>query len=557
MTSSSKNSTPSETHFKGSFQPDKPNVWLPRLESSSKELALLAWLRELKSEDPVKYVQAMRWTCQNDLFFLCKRVLGYSDLEEPLHDDFCDFLAYCMNTRQSSLGLIPRAHFKSTIGTVGRAIQETIKNKNIRIGLFSGDMKNARKFATEIRNHMENNSLLKSLFPDVFYEMPKKESPKWTIDEFTVKRDPGVATRLKEGTVKIFGLLQNIPTGDHFDILIGDDVVDQDIVASEDQMFKVEEQLQYLIPLQQTPQDPIHLVGTRYHIQDAYGTIIEKGKYKVYLRRDIENEQPIFPGRFTKEMLEQTRLDLGNYKYYCQYRLDPQDPGDKKFKMEWLQEFGNIPLDKSARPYYSMFMMVDPANKQKKESDFTAIGVYAVDHEYNLYLVDGVHDKLNPSERIEEVFRLVKKWKLPTVGYETIAFQDTDAFWIKRKQMELNTFFQILEISHRKQNKFDYIMSVQPLFQAEQFHLPRNGIPYQRKWENPDDGWAHLVDVCDIFKKQYDFFPNLAHDDMLDNVAMALREAKQGRIPRPQKAPDYDGPYLKKPKPDKFDYRAN
>ena len=167
-----------------------------------------------------------------------------------------------------------------------------------------------------------------------------------------------------------------------------------------------------------------------------------------------------------------------------------------------------------------------------------------------------VHDKLNPAQRIDEVFRLVKKWQLPTVGYETIAFQDTDAFWIKRKQVETNTYFQILEISHRKSNKFDYIMSAQPLFQAGRFHLPMRGIDYQRKWENPDDGLAQRVDVCEIFKKQYDFFPNLVHDDMLDNVAMAINEAQAGRIPRPTKIPEFNTAYPKKPK-DTFDYRAN
>lgn len=550
---------PSETHFKGSFSDDNPSQWLPRLESSSKELAIEKWLRDIeKTKGPVELMKATRWICQKDLFWLCKRVLGYSDLVEPLHDDMCDFLGTVMKQRLNSLTLIPRAHFKSTIATIGRAIQEVIKNKNVRIGLCSGNMKNARKFATEIRNHMESNAILRGIFPDIFWENPRKQAKLWTQDEFTVIRDPKVEARLKEGTIKIFGLLQNIPTGDHFDVIIADDLIDQEIVGSEDQMAKVEENLQYLIPLQQTPQDPIHLVGTRYHIQDIYGKLIEKQKYKVYLRRAIENGTPIFPERFDKEMLDATRVDIGNYKYYCQYDMNPQDPGDKKFKMEWLKEYGRskIPIEKESRPYYELFMMVDPANKHKKESDFTAIGIYAVDHEWNVYLIDGLHDKLNPKERIDAVFDFVNKWKLHTVGYETIAFQETDVFWIKRKQVETNCYFQILEINHRKQNKFDYIMSTQPIYQSGRFFLPKEGIMYQRLWENPDDGFAREVDICDVFRRQYDFFPNIEHDDMLDNVAMAINTTTGGRIPRPEKPPEYHSAYPKAPKDD-YDYRAN
>jgi len=417
--------------------------------------------------------QFIKKVCENDLFYLCKEVLGYKDCEEELHNDMCDFLAYAEKTRKNTLVLIPRAHFKSTIATVGRCIQWMIRDPDVAIGLFSGDMKSARKFATEIRNQCEKNEALKTLFPEIFYQNPQRESDKWTTDEFIIKRtQKGI--RKKEPTLKIFGLLQNIPTGDHFDRLIGDDIVDQQISSSEDQMAKIEEQLQYLIPLQMTPDDPIHFVGTRYHIKDAYAKMIEDPFFEIYLRKDIEKGECIFKSRFTIEMLERTRLKIGNYKFQCQYRMDPQDSGDKQFKLEWLkyyQPFNPVRFDNT---YYNFILVVDPANKQKKESDFTAMVVLAVDADWNFYLVDGAHDKLNPKQRIDAVFDLVKRWSITQVVYETIAFQDTDSFWIKRNQTDKNIYFEIIEVSHRKQNKHDFILSTQPIFMQGKFILITN-----------------------------------------------------------------------------------
>ena len=499
----------------------------------------------------------MRRLCKIDLYYLCYEVLDYRDLEEPLHNDLCNYLAWVEHKRKNSLLLIPRAHFKSTIATIGRCVQWILKDQDTSIGLFSGDMKNARKFATEIRNQLQQNDLLKELFPEILFEEPKRQSDKWTTDEFNVRRTKK-GIKKKEPTVKIFGLLQNIPTGDHFDHLIGDDIVDQTISSKEEQMKKIEEQLEYLIPLQKTPDDPIHLVGTRYHIRDAYAKLIDDPFWSVYLRRDIENGKLIFPGRFTEDMLERTRIKIGNYKYNCQYKLDPQDPSDKQFKLAWLRYYEPMSPISLEKTYLSFILIVDPANKQKKESDFTAMIVLAIDHEWNFHMVDGIHDKLNPKQRVDAVFELAERWSIPDVVYETIAFQDTDAFWIKQTMPKKNLYFNIHEVSHRKQNKFDYILSAQPVFMQGKFFVPNKPIMYQRKWENPDDGQAQEIDIRKVFETQYDMFPNLDHDDMLDVIAMGLRAATQGWLPEPKIPPtQFSGAYKKDEEDDDYDVMAN
>ena len=56
---------------------------------------------------------------------------------------------------------------------------------------------------------LEGNDTLKSWFPDVLYENPFRESPKWSEDDgIVVKRK----TNPKEATVEAWGLVDGQPT---------------------------------------------------------------------------------------------------------------------------------------------------------------------------------------------------------------------------------------------------------------------------------------------------------------------------------------------------------
>lgn len=504
------------------------NRWTPRRAPRKDKLARLrAFVQQIAKEQGEQAgVQVIRKLCREDLFYLCVEILGYKDLEEPLHDDLCDFIAYAEREKKTNVILIPRGHFKSTIGTVGRCIQWIIQDQNTAIGLGSSDKTNAEKFLREIRGHLETNQKLKALFSEIFYEDPRRESDKWTQEEILVKR----TVAKKEGTIKVFGLEDALPTGDHYPHLLVDDAVNEDNIRTEERIKKINDQAKYLIPLLMTPDQPINWVGTRYHIFDVYQGLIDDENNAVYLRQDIEEGAPIMPKRFTKAILEATRIKLGTYIYNCQYRMEPTDPAMKKFRREWLKWY-TIEIHK--RHGHVFFMTVDPASRRRKSSDFTAITVWGIDKDWNFYLVDGVHDKLDAGQRIDAVFRLVKKWGIDIVGYETIGFQETDAFFIKQRQISESTYFQIVPISSHDTRKDERIEGLQPIMLAGHFWLPKKSIPYIRLWESPDDGKGKEVDIVQEFLAEFDFYPNAAHDDLLDSAQMARHIVYQGHIPTP------------------------
>jgi predicted phage terminase large subunit-like protein len=471
--------------------------------------------------------QAIRELCRKDLFYLCYEVLGYRDLVEPLHDDLCDFIETCEKTQKTNIILIPRGHFKSTIATVGRCIQWMIRDQNTSIGLGSADLKSSKKFLREIRGQLEQNTRLKALFPDCFYNDPRREATKWTEEEIIIKRDTSKPNP-KEGTVKVFGLEDGLPTGDHYYHMVIDDAINEDNVRTTERLAKVDQQSRYLRPLLMTPDQPINWVGTRYHIFDIYQRLTDNPDNAVYLRQAIEGMEPIFPERFSQKTLEATRIELGSYIFSCQYMLTPTDPADKKFKRDWLKWY----TKEISKTYgHVFFLVVDPASRMRKSSDFTAMLVFGLDHDWNFYLVDGVHDKLNPAQRIDAVFRLTQKWGIGTVGYETIGFQETDKFYITQRQTKDNHYFEVVEITSHKTRKDERIMGLQPIMESGKFHLPAEPILYQRMWESPDDGKGVTVDIVQEFLSEYDFFPNSAHDDLLDAAQMARHIVAAGHIP--------------------------
>lgn len=474
--------------------------------------------------------QTVREICRKDLFYLCYEVLGYRDLVEPLHDDLCDFIETQEQAQKTNIILIPRGHFKSTIATVGRCIQWMIRDRNTSIGLGSADLKSSKKFLREIRGQLEQNARLKALFPDCFYSEPRREATKWTEEEIIIKRDTTRPTP-KEGTVKVFGLEDGLPTGDHYYHMVIDDAINEDNVRTAERIAKVDQQSRYLRPLLMTPDQPINWVGTRYHLFDIYQRFTDNPANAVYLRQALEDNKPIFPERFSHKTLEDTRIELGSYIFSCQYMLQPTDPADKKFKREWLKWY----TKEISKVYgHVFFLVVDPASRMRKASDFTAMLVFGIDHDMNFYLVDGVHDKLNPAQRIDAVFRLTKKWDISTIAYETIGFQETDKFYIDQRQTKDRHYFNVIEITGHRTRKDERIMGLQPIMEGGKFHLPESPILYQRLWESPDDGKGVTVDIVQEFLSEFDFFPNSAHDDLLDAAQMARNIVEAGHIPLPK-----------------------
>jgi len=449
---------------------------------------------------------------RTDLFFLIWFILKRNDLFHPWLLDRCKEV---QESPDGHLDLWAREHYKSTIITFGKTIQDIlashgdspIHNKERTFGIFSCTRPIAKGFLRQIKREFESNELLRSLYPDIIWQNPFKEAPKWSEDDGLVlkrKSNP------KESTLEAWGLVDGQPTSKHFTDCIYDDVVTMDNTRSVAMIEKTTESWEVSINLG-SDGGRRRYVGTRYHFGDTYKTIIDRGAAipRIYAATDNGEPEgnPIF---MSKEYLAEKKLNMGSYTFSCQMLLNPIKDSVFRFKLEDLQFYppGN-------HVHGNTYILVDPANSKKKNNDYTTMWVITLSTDKNYYVREIIRDKLNLSERTNLLFELHRKWGPLAVGYEQYGMM-SDIQHFQSKMMAENYHFQIIELGG-KISKFDRIRNLLPILEAKRLFLPHTC--YRKNYEGRE------VDVVHSFiHEEYLQFPMSEHDDLLDGLARIIDE---------------------------------
>jgi len=220
---------------------------------------------------------AIRALCLVDRYYLLVRILGRVDMLHPWVYDRCREVE---ESPDGHLDLWGREHHKSGIITQGGAIQEVLKDQEIRIGIFSHTKGIARKFLSLIKRELESNVILKAAFEDILWSQPEKEAPGWSLDGgLIVKRK----SNPKEATIEAHGLTDGQPTSAHFPLIIYDDVVTRESVNTPEQIKNTTEAWELSDNLSTINGRKWH-VGTRYSYADTYEEIMKRGAVVPRLR---------------------------------------------------------------------------------------------------------------------------------------------------------------------------------------------------------------------------------------------------------------------------------
>ncbi len=167
------------------------------------------------------------------------------------------------------LDLWAREHGKSSIITFGLTIRDILAShgdqrivpRELTVGIFSHNRPTAKGFLRQIKTEFERNSFLTGLFPDVFWPNPRRDAPKWSEDDGIVLRR---TTNPKEATVEAWGLVDGMPTGKHFGLLVYDDVVTEKSVTTPDMIAKTTNAWELSQNLG-SEGGKVRYIGTRYH----------------------------------------------------------------------------------------------------------------------------------------------------------------------------------------------------------------------------------------------------------------------------------------------------
>ena len=248
-------------------------------------------------------------------------------------------------------------------------------------------------------------------------------------------------------------------------------------------------------------------IGTRYHAVDTYDYLIKNKivKTRIYPATvdGTADGEPV--AILTREKLDEKRREMSPYIFSCQMLLNPIADDERRFNPQLFQYYAKQALDTLDK---NVYITVDAATSKKKNSDYTAMAVLAVDALENVYLLDLVKDKLNLDERKKKLFELVRKYKPLAVGYERYALMaDTD--YIRQAQEAENIRFPITELGG-KLSKIERVDNFVPVFSNRKFYIPErlDYVDYE--------GNSH--DLIDELKYEMINFPR-GHDDCIDAIS--------------------------------------
>jgi len=302
----------------------------------------------------------LRGRALSSLYYFSKVVMNFRELSPTFH------LPKCLEIQNTILDqrrgfLWPRAHFKSTIITkcyvlwrlVGGGCTDIdytdIKKdpRNKRWLLIGEADERVTSAVHNIKWHIENNVMLKWLFPEIIPLDINKTT--WRDDAILLPR----SASFDEPSIRAVGIGTKI-TGYHGDGFIFDDVIGEKAAKSEADMKAAKDWIDYSPGLVNDPSTvEVLYAGTRWKHgnADVYGALMEELPF--YRSEDgmphgiewfvysavLEDGTPSFPERFTIETLEDTRRQQKDYKFSCQYLNTPSTPAGADFPADLVKSY--------------------------------------------------------------------------------------------------------------------------------------------------------------------------------------------------------------------------
>lgn len=221
-----------------------------------------------------------------------------------------------------------------------------------------------------------------------------------------------------------------------------------------------------------------------------------------------QNGKAAWPERFSLEFCLAERdsyermgeIDIWERERMCRPMAEESHP----FRWEQVKFFDEMDLKISDM---AVITMTDPAISEKEDADPTVIITVGINQDNEWYVLDVDRRRRNPSEQINDIFRAVARWRPLSVGIETVAYQESLAFYVEREQAKRGITFNVTRVRTRG-NKLNKIRRrLQPMFRSGMIYLPKHA-----EW---------LKD----FKVELEAFPVGKHDDILDSLAM-VEEAR-------------------------------
>jgi phage terminase large subunit-like protein len=421
-----------------------------------------------------------------------------------------------LSDMKNRMVLWSRGHFK-TSAVVLKIVQVILAFPDIRILLMQATVKNTKGLLREVKSHFNGMNQMSKL-PTLFPEFCNTDTRMGTAEGFVTPARK--RTHLKEWTVGVASP-KSVKTGQHYDMMFADDLVNDQNFRSKEQQEKTIEDFKNYTPLIE-PGGYKTVTGTRYTFADLYGHIIrqdaERREWNINIKTCWKDGSrangPLFPqvktpdGRtigFTAELLDRIKTDDPAI-FSCQYLNEPLIAGTQLFTEELLMKACKM----YAREQYPLLgpatLFLDLGG-HKRDNDPSVVVCGRLDSFGQMYVCDirsGTKSQLDLAHTTIEMALIHRPL---TVQVEGTAAGNYFIEYLKMVAASKGVVLQImpLKVSNVKDAKDLRISAIEGVIRMKRLYF-LFGLP---KWEG--------------IVEEFTQWPRGRHDDHIDTIGLMVQ----------------------------------
>lgn len=501
---------------------------------------------------------------------------GWGNFSE-CHSELCDFLAAPQLTEESKqrlffqgqergaklrrLVMMPRGHLKSTIGTTLYVMWRLYRNPELRIFVGSNKQTLSYSFIRELRQYYENEELQTKVWnnrPHIAGALVPELNTRNRQRNRNSDVDTEAADRkliwnntalqmVREGKFKepsvTAGSVGSPITGQHYDLVILDDLVDFKNTESEVRKERVEEWIQDIENVLNQPKvveipmvgldtvgGEMVISGTRYAVDDYYGFLLERLDeldYVAHCRNIYKNgiddsEGYLWHERYNEHSVLMLKTRLSPRRFSSQYLNAVYE---KDVALLALDSVTVIPHENIYTQGQRTFVVidniteeikpivvVDPAFSASKDGDDCAVVCGAKLRNGRYVVIEAAVERMEAAELVKTVVQFCERYNTLRMYHESNGVGMLVPELFKGENATVGNKRVIVNSHYEQRPKEGKIQGVLEL----PFALGKM-VFSEKVWDN-----AYL-------HKQLKNYPAVRHDDFLDALVTLIEKSVPNR----------------------------
>lgn len=398
-----------------------------------------------------KHMEDMRQKAVNNFEAFVKLILPWQAMGH-CHEDLCRWMQE--NEEEYKQVIWPRDHCKSSYATF-YVVWKLVRDPSLSVIYASATSSLAEDMLGVIKTKILLSDKFKAYFPTMVNDVEGKRA-RWSQSEIILDHPLRKVHGSATPSIVTIGVGGNL-TGSHGALIVLDDVVvkKNSIDEGETGRQKVKSWIGMLASILSAENDCL-VVGTRYHPDDAYATMIEleydvidettgevietKPMFQVSQANVESDGQYLWPRQkfadgkaygFNANVLAKKKalyVGMGIItQFYAQYYNDPNNRDSAPVSRDIFRYYDKSDLDNRSGHWYikdeplTNYAALDLASTMGERSDYTAITVGGLTPLNIKYLVDANRIKTNKaSEMVDLVEAMYVKWNFVALRIEAV-----------------------------------------------------------------------------------------------------------------------------------------